>query len=108
METETIIAATPLVPFRPIPFVRCRSCGCFISTWDRFRSFVKSGTPGVVKVAFCPGGKEPTEMRGMLEAMMTGNVEGFNPCAGVSEPHLHVQCRGCGFEWLMRTKEAKP
>ena len=107
METETIIGATELMPFTPVDRCRCRSCDASITWFDRFTAWFTSATPTRVNVSFCAGGKLPTEQAGMMKAMLTGETEHFNPCAGLTEPHLHVKCRVCGAGWLMRTKEAK-
>lgn len=36
---------------------------------------------------------------------MTGEPDVFNPCAGFTQPHIHVSCNICGFQFLMATKE---
>lgn len=52
----------------------------------------------------CAGGKAPTEITSLSEALRNGSCERLNLCAGIAEPHLHVTCRNCGFERLMKTK----
>lgn len=105
-ETEQMVRAAVLAPYIKVSRCACSSCGTHTNFWDRFLSGLKSGFSRCVTMRYCGGGKEPTESRGMIEAMMTGERDNVNPCAGIYEPHLHLKCMACGFEWLMKTKES--
>ena len=82
----------------------CASCGIRISLWDRLTAYLKGNTPTIAAVKYCSGGKAPTENKGLMAAMMLGDSESFNPCAGIAEPHLHLTCRFCGYSSLMSTR----
>jgi len=104
---ETMVNAPVLTPFLPINQIRCRSCGARCNRLDKFWSLLRGISVTIVNPRYCAGGKPPTESKGMMSALMTGEAEAFNPCAGITEPHIHVSCRGCNYQWLMRTKEGK-
>lgn len=82
----------------------CPQCGVRINWFERFVAWVRSSFPGIAAYSFCEGGKEPTQGVGLGEMLATGKTERLNPCAGVLEPHLHVRCRFCGYQDMMRTK----
>jgi hypothetical protein len=106
-EQDVMIPSPVLEPFTQSRENACRMCGDSISMWARFMWWLRGSGLSVVKTSFCPGGKASTENRGMMAAIMSGEAEAFNPCAGVTTPHLHVQCKHCGFSYLMRTKGSR-
>jgi hypothetical protein len=102
--TEELIAGSTLTPFIGVSYLRCRACNNSVTLLDRIFAYLSMRKASSCSMRYCPGGKPPTENKGMLDAMMTGQVEAFNPCAGIHEPHLHVACRMCGASWLMKTQ----
>jgi hypothetical protein len=106
MEMVTMVQATELAAYCERMDCVCRQCGSELNWLDKVKCWLSSSTMAVVNQRYCPGGKEPTELVGLPEAMMRGSSERLNVCAGVTEPHLHLTCRSCGFEWLMKVKGA--
>lgn len=55
-------------------------------------------------VRYCAGGKEPTEpvMLRNIMGQEVGEKEFRHSCAGIMEPHLHLSCRVCGVQRLMK------
>lgn len=104
---DALLAAPQLAPFVPISENSCRSCGMHVGRWGKFCSWLQNRMASVVDHHYCAGGKPPTESRGMMSAIVTGETETFNPCAGITEPHIHIRCRGCGYKWLMKPMEGK-
>jgi hypothetical protein len=105
--TIPLIAATQVVPYRERVDCDCPKCGIRLNRMDRFKMWLMSSAMATVNIRYCGGGKQPTEQVGVVEAMMRGKEERFNVCAGVSEPHLHLTCRSCNYEWLMQVKSAR-
>jgi hypothetical protein len=107
LETMPMIGATQLQPYRERVDCRCVQCGANVNWFDKLKAWLTSGAMSVVNQRYCAGGKEPTESVGLVEALHRGSGEKLNTCAGVTEPHLHLTCRSCSFEWLMQVKGAK-
>lgn len=104
-EHELIIASPTIEPFHFDKISSCRCCGESTTRWGDFLGWFRAQSCGLHKLRYCPGGKAPTETKGMIQAMMTGEPDVFNPCAGIADPHLHLRCNFCGFEFLMATRE---
>ena len=105
--SDQVIVPSPTVePFSEQTMRNCRCCGTRVTRWDRLVAYLRGRGINVLGARYCAGGKPPTEERRDIQAMMTGQTEMFNPCAGVTRPHLHLSCGRCGFSLLMQTKDA--
>lgn len=104
-ETEIKVPAPKLMPFLRTGYYRCHVCGVGPSRWDRIMAAIRGNHATTAEVRFCAGGKEPSECVGLAHALASGSCERVNSCAGVSEAHVHVTCRFCRFEQLMRTRD---
>jgi hypothetical protein len=105
--TDAVVISPPTVePYEPGRLDSCRCCQLRLTRWDHLRSWIFGHVAAINKARFCPGGKPPTESKGLMEAMMSGEADSFNPCAGVTTPHLHIRCNQCGFQFLMATRQA--
>lgn len=105
--SDQVIVSSPTVePFSEAALRACRCCGFRITGLDRIKNYLYSRSGAALGPRYCGGGKAPTEDRAGIQAMMTGQTEVFNPCAGVNRPHLHLSCGRCGFSLLMQTKDA--
>lgn len=56
-------------------------------------------------VIHCAGGKDPEQAVQVMGGL--AHFHAANPCAGLSEEHLHVTCKMCGFMFLMKTEDAR-
>lgn len=111
-EHDVIIKAVTVRPFTWN--TTCPACGLDSSGWMTHikRWFYGRCHPNI-NVAFCQGGKEPTEevedhnpttlVIGPEGPMFGGPKQIRHKCAGIEEPHLHVKCRQCDCAWLMAT-----
>jgi ribosomal protein L37E len=102
---DVVIPSPTVEPFSLRKLEECRACGIRINSFDRITAFLKSSGLAVSTTRYCEGGKAPSEERNLVEQMMRIR-ESVNPCAGIFTPHLHVECRRCGFSFLMATSSA--
>lgn len=83
----------------------CAKCG---GTMMRYPSFIVrtlSLNFTYFSIHHCAGGKDPEQAIHLMGGL--AHMNAANPCAGLSEEHLHVTCKMCGFMFLMRTEDAK-
>jgi len=107
MITEDFVVTAPkLLPFTPLELLSCPICGARKSpTITRWWIALLGQQPAVHSISYCPGGRARVEDIGSpIEAMMRGSSESRPLCGGVVETHLHLKCRVCGYNTLMRTK----
>lgn len=83
----------------------CAACGFNMPPKLRFLQWLYGAADAHLDHTFCAGGKEPTEDASVATLMGAVAVQKSWDCAGLTESHLHVKCRNCGFRWLSRPQQ---
>ena len=103
---ELTVNAPRLAPFNPSARTSpCPACGRHVNgLWIRLVAALRGGHLASSSLWYCAGGKEPTERVSALP------IPGFekdvpNSCLGLVEPHLHVTCNECRYEWFMAVRK---
>ncbi len=102
-EGEILITAPAVLPYKDSTIEKCKACGAGLTLITRLVGRLKGGYAIVKDLAYCSGGKAPTETDASFAAAIVGRSEVRHDCAGIDYPHLHVRCTRCGYRELMRT-----
>lgn len=99
--------APKLHPFINPPISRCGQCDFGHSRIFLFLHWILGMTiPSCHAIAFCPGGKAPSEQAAGIPGQLFGAQSEFK-CAGIYTPHLHLRCGRCGVETLHELRPGK-
>lgn len=106
---DIVISLPKLTSFIPEHLLHCSKCG--VRAIPRYINYISAmigrGTLSAFVVRYCEGGLPPSAEDHSVVAHLTNRTEVRYICGGYNFEHLHVACKYCGHETLMRVKDGQ-